>query len=494
MSPADHKNASSQQPRFGRLFPSIMLPMFLAVVDQTIVAAALPAIAGSIGSPRLVSWIVVAYLVAVTVTAPVYGRLGDKFGRKRLMLVALPIFAASSLLCAVSTSMPMLIGARALQGLGGGGLMTLSQALVGEAISPRNRGRYQGYLAGIAVTSSAAGPVLGGLLTQHFGWQSVFLFALPLSLLAWLMVLRLPTSPKSEALLHFDLLGLILFASFVISTLVLLQDIQRLEFARLHILAATLSGSLVSLVLLVYRETRAIDPLLPVSLFRNPSIWRCNTMAGCQGAVLVSLMTFMPIYYRVTYGGSAGDISLLLLPMALGVGLGSMMTGRLLTRTGRTAVFPSFGMIVASVLLVGIAIWSPHFSAEALSWTFGVTAFFFGTVMTVVQVTVQAAAGAGLLGSAAASVQLSRSLGAAFGTALVATVIFSVLSSSDPGAARAFGEVLLHGPTVLTSLPPEKQAAMSGEIQTAFRLAFLLVACFAAMTSMMAWTIPVRRV
>ena len=168
-----------------------MLPMFLAVVDQTIVATALPAIAASLGGVERVSWVVVAYLVAGTIAAPVYGQLRDVYGGKRMMFVALGIFLAASVMCAMSTSIEMLAAARILQGLGGGGLMTLSQALIGETIPPRERARYQGYLAGVMVTSSTFGPVVGGLLTQHFGWRSVFLVNIPLGLIAVLLTLRL---------------------------------------------------------------------------------------------------------------------------------------------------------------------------------------------------------------------------------------------------------------------------------------------------------------
>src|SRR5262245_59800663 len=192
-------NDSQPQPSSGQLFlgvfPSIMLPMFLAVVDQTIVATALPAIAATLGSVERVSWVVVAYLVAGTVAAPVYGQLRDVYGGKRVMFAALAVFLAGTLLCAVSSSVEMLALARVLQGLGGGGLMTLSQALIGEAVPPRERARYQGYLAGVMVTSSAFGPVVGGYLTQHFGWRSVFLVNLPLIVIAGLLTLRLSYRP-----------------------------------------------------------------------------------------------------------------------------------------------------------------------------------------------------------------------------------------------------------------------------------------------------------
>ena len=184
--------ALSPGSQFLLVFPPIMLPMFMAVADQTIVATALPAIASSLGEIERASWVVVSYLIANTIAAPVYGRLGDTFGRRWMMVVALSIFMLGSVLCALAPNITLLTFFRVIQGFGGGGLMTLSQALVGEAIPPRERGRYQGYLAGVAVTSNSFGPVAGGYLTQAFGWQSIFLVNIPLGLLAMLFVFRIP--------------------------------------------------------------------------------------------------------------------------------------------------------------------------------------------------------------------------------------------------------------------------------------------------------------
>ena len=178
-----------------------MLPMFLAVVDQTIVATALPAIAAATGEVERASWIVVAYLIAATIAAPIYGRLGDSFGRRRLMFVALPVFIVASVLCAASPTIELLTLARVLQGLGGGGLMTLSQALVGEAIPPRERARYQGYLAAVAVCANSFGPVAGGYLTEHFGWPSIFLINVPIGLGAFALTWRLPNPDVERAAL-----------------------------------------------------------------------------------------------------------------------------------------------------------------------------------------------------------------------------------------------------------------------------------------------------
>src|SRR5712675_2951357 len=179
------------RPAFLAVFPSIMLPMFLAVLDQTIVATALPSIAAATGEVERASWVVVSYLIASTIAAPIYGRLGDAFGRRRLMFAAIFIFIIASLLCAASPTIELLALARVVQGFGGGGLMTLSQALIGEAVPPRQRARYQGYLAAVAVCANTFGPVAGGYLTEHFGWKSVFLINVPIGLIAVLLTRNL---------------------------------------------------------------------------------------------------------------------------------------------------------------------------------------------------------------------------------------------------------------------------------------------------------------
>jgi EmrB/QacA subfamily drug resistance transporter len=471
-----------------------MLPMFLAMVDQTIVATALPAIAGSLGGVERVSWIVVAYLVATKVAAPVYGQLGDLLGRRRLMIVALIVFMVASLLCAVSTSVEMLTAMRILQGFGGGGLMTLSQALVGEAVPPRERAHYQGYLAAVAVSSSTFGPVVGGFLTEHFGWQSVFLVNLPIGLLAILLVIRLPRRAGSGAPFRFDLLGVLLFAVFIASALVLLEQIRRFDVALLPLALGLALLVVVSLLLLIWREKTAPEPLLPVALLRNPSTWRSDALAACHGAVLVSLLTFLPIYLRVVGGASPAETGLLLLPMTVGVGVGSMVTGRAISRTGRTAIFPSLGLIFVVLGLVVIALWSGHMTLTQLSGFLGLTALFMGTVMGVVQVTIQSTAGPGKLGAAAATVQFSRALGAALGTAIVGSVLFAVLAAVDPGAAGLFGTVLQGGAESLAALPAATQAAIQADFAAAFRAAFLTIAGFAALALLLAWSIPLRRI
>jgi EmrB/QacA subfamily drug resistance transporter len=479
---------------FWTVFPSIMLPMFLAVADQTIVATALPAIASSLGEVERVSWVVVSYLIANTIAAPVYGRLGDSFGRRRMMLTALVLFMAGSVLCALAPNIEFLTATRVLQGFGGGGLMTLSQALVGETIPPRERGRYQGYLAGVMVSSSTFGPVAGGYLTQIFGWQSIFLVNVPLGLVAVLLVLRLKTQPGDRRRTTFDAPGLVLFMMFVSPVILALEQVQQMDARTLPLILGLLAFGAVSLMALIWQEKHSTSPLIPPLLFREPSVWRADGLAACHGAAPVSLITFLPIYLRVARGTSPAETGLLLLPLMFGIGIGSLVTGQLVTRTGRTAVFPSYGLAGATVGLLSLAFSVPHLSLLALPWVFGGTALFMGTVMGVVQVTVQAVVGQHMLGTGAAMVQFSRSVGAAFGTAAVAAVLFSILAATDRETASLFGTMIDQGPDAIAALAPARQAIVQAEIGQAFRAAFVTVAAFTGLGAWLAWSIPLRRV
>jgi len=485
--------APSAGAQFLTVFPPIMVPMFLAVADQTIVATALPVIASSMGEIERASWVVVAYLIANTIAAPVYGRLGDIFGRRLMMFVALGIFMVGAVLCALAPSIEMLTAFRVVQGFGGGGLMTLSQALIGETIPPRERGRYQGYLAGVAVTSNSFGPVAGGYLTQAFGWQSIFLINIPLGVLAVLLVFRIPPREGAERRTTFDSPGLLLFILFVGPVILALEQVQRMELSTLPLALGSLAFGLVALGLLSWQERITTSPLIPPRLFRQPSIWRADAMAACHGAALVSLITFLPIYLRAVRGASPAETGLFLLPMTAGIGIGSMFTGQMVTRTGWTAVFPTYGLTAATVGLVAIAFLAPHLTPGQLAWAFCVIALFMGTVMGVVQVTVQAVSGPRLLGTGAAMVQFSRSVGAAVGTAAVSAILFSLLSATDRTTASLFDSIIAHGPEVIASLAPGRQDVIHAQIGEAFRAAFLAIAGFTCAGAVLAWTLPLRR-
>ena len=482
-------------PPLRRVFPPILLPTFLAVVDGTIVAAALPAMAGAFGEVERVTWVVASYLVASTVAAPVYGRLGDALGRRRLLLTALALFVAASALCACAPGILSLTGARVLQGFGGGGLMVLCQALLAENVQRHQLGQAQGVMAAVIVTSSTFGPVAGGALTQAFGWPSVFLVNLPLGLLAMLLALRLPARGGGGGSGAFDWPGLLLFAGAVVPLLLALEGLQGVEVTTAFPALAQIALSLLCVVLLGWWEQRAARPLFPLKLLRRPTMWRANAMAACSGALLVSEATILPLHLRAVDGASAGQIGLMMLPLTATVGLGSLITGWLVSRTGRVAVFPAVGQTAAALGLLLVAFGSGPANVVLGAWglpaLLAVVAVFQGSAMPVAQITMQSQAPSDQLGAASAAVQLSRSVGSAIGVTLVAGVLFAALSRY--GASEAFADAVRHGPSVLAGVTEAERIRAADHIAGGFSAAFATVAVFAFLNAALAWTLPLRR-
>jgi EmrB/QacA subfamily drug resistance transporter len=475
------------------VFPPIMLPVFLAVADQTIVAASLPAIAAALGDVQRVSWIVLAYLVANMVAAPVYGWLGDVLGRRRLLLSALSLFIAASGLCAVSGSILSLTLARALQGLGGGGLMVLSQALIGESVPASKRGQYQGYLSAVIVCASTFGPVAGGFLTQSFGWPVVFLINLPLGLIAIVLARRLKIVTRPAVAPQFDLPGLTLFVVFIVPLLLAVEDMQQFDPTMISSIAVLFAVSIAALIALLWHELRTPQPLFALRMLRKSGMWHANAMAACSGALLVSEVTLLPIYLHVIGGASPGQIGVLMLPLTATVGIGSLITGGLVSRTGRLALFPSVGQAITALTLVMLAFSAPRLGIWGVPAVLAFAAIFQGTAMPVAQITAQSLAGPKMLGGAAAAVQLARSIGSAVGVALVGAVLFGLLSHAGPQVQSLFKMLVKSGPSAISFLPEEGRTILQVAVTDAFRGAFLAIAVFAMTSAVVAWITPTRR-
>jgi MFS family permease len=481
---------------FFRIFPAVGLAMFGAAIDQTLVASALPAIARSLGEVERVSWIVVLYLVANTVAAPVYGRLGDAFGRKRMLLVALGFYAAGATLCALAPSLSALAGARLVQGFGGGGLISLSVALIAEVVPARERGSFQAWIAAVFTGASALGPVAGGFLTQEFGWRSVFMLQMPLSALAaWLAVTRLTAAePGSRRGFAFDWWGLVLFALFVAPALLALDQARKLAPGPLALAAglAVLAG--LALVLLFRQERRAPDPLLPLGLLGDASIWRANVLTGSVSGAFVGTIAFLPIYLATVRGLGPAEIGFALLPLAALAGVGALLAGAGMARSGRTMLWPAIGLTAASLTLAAIALGAGRMPMPVLAGLLAVVSMGFGTSFPMVQVTVQVAAGRERLGSATASVQFSRSLGAASGTALLGAVLFGALVAMGGEAAPRFVALVNQGPVALAGLTEAAREAFRDEMSLAFRAAFATAAALTAIGAWLATRVPLQRV
>ena len=468
-----------------------MVAMFLAAADQTILASALPTIASTLGGLADLSWVVVAYLLAATIGAPLYGHMGDRFGHRRMLLVALSIFTAASLACALAPSLLTLIAARALQGLGGGGLMTLAQALIGEHVSPRERGRFAGYFATVFALASTAGPVLGAYLTEHLSWRAVFVINLPLGLLAAVLALRIPLTPMpARARFRPDVVGALLFCTATPTLLfVLSSGGHRLAWTS-PVLLALLTAAMVGFVLLGLWERRVADPVIPIRFLRVPAIARSDALVVCFAATLFATILYLPLYLQLGRGLRIGESGVLLLPMTMSMVATSAIVGFLITRTGRVNIFPQAGLALATLAFIGL---SASVSVAPTPVILALTVFVgigLGTVMPPTQVTVQLAAGREALGKATASISLSRSIGGALGVAVVGAILFALIDDAGSTLAAVLRQVIETGPASIRRLSPEERAAVATHMDAAYRVVFLVLAGITACGAVVARTIP----
>lgn len=427
-------------PATATLFAAVVPALFVGMIDQTIVASALPDITRDLGGIGTIGMVVTAYLAAAAISAPVYGRLGDALGRRKMISVALVITFLGSLLCMIAPSFPFLIAARGLQGLGGGGLIVLSHALIGQYVGPRRRAAYQGYLASVAIVASTIGPVVGGFITSHIGWPWIFALNLPLAMFALILVQRLPRRLTPRGPLVFDWIGLSLFA--ILTILVIAQ------FESIKSDAATpayFAGAVLALVLLIWRERCAQHPLFPGDLLANRSISLAALLAMCHGALYVTLITYIPIYFSVSRGLTAQEIGLMMLPITVGVGLGSFFTGQMISRNGYTMIYPTVGLLCAGTLLIGLSYTLSALSDLEFSLFLMAVSISLGSIMGVVQITVQIVAGNSRLGTASSLVSLARSSGAVAGTALVGAAVGAKLLDSSFEPNQVFSEILFGG-------------------------------------------------
>jgi len=343
-------------------------------------------------------------------------------------------------------------------------------------------------------SAATFGPVAGGWLTQHFGWPSVFLVNVPLGLLATLLVARLPTQPIRGGSLRFDIQGTVFFAGFITPILLAMERAQHFDLRAVPWVLALVAVAIGSLLLLLRQERRASQPLLPIQLFRQAAIWRTDTLAACVAAQTVSMVSFLPMYLQVVRGANTAQSGFLLLPLTLGVAIGSLFAGRMIAATGRTAILPSVGLAISSGLLLVLAAFAPLLGNTSITVMLAIASMCTGTAMPVVQMTVQTVAGPRFLGAAAASVQFSRSVGASFGTALVGAVLFAVLAARDPQTAGLFSGLVQQGPRALEALSVAHRLVVREEIADAFRAAFLTIGCFTTAGMLFAWWLPVRRI
>ncbi|MGW3627002.1 MDR family MFS transporter [Streptomyces sp. NPDC000880] len=464
---------------------ALLLGMLLAALDQTIVSTALPTIVSELGGMDHLSWVVTAYLLASTAATPLWGKLGDQYGRKKLFQAAIVIFLIASALCGVAQNMPQLIGFRALQGLGGGGLMVLSMAIVGDIVSPRERGRYQGLFGAVFGATSILGPLLGGFFTQHLSWRWVFYINLPIGVVALLViaaVLHIPARPTRHTI---DYLGTFLIAS-VATCLVLVASLGGTTWAwgSAQIVGLAVLGA-VLLVVFVYVEQRAAEPVLPLKLFRIRTFTLVAVISFVVGFALFGAMTYLPTFLQVVHGISPTLSGVHMLPMVLGLLLTSTASGQLVSRTGRWKVFPIAGTAITAVGLVLLHQLDESSSTGEMSAYFFVFGAGLGLVMQVLVLVAQNAVSYEDLGVATSGATFFRSIGAAFGVAIFGSIFTSRLKDKLTDA--------LAGQSVPSGVGPGQLAADSrsiAELPPALRPS-VLHAYASSITDVFLYAVPV---
>jgi EmrB/QacA subfamily drug resistance transporter len=476
---------------FRQVFPGVMVAMFLAAADQTILASALPTIASRLGGFEYLSWVVVAYLLAATIAAPLYGHLGDRFGRRRMLLIALTIFTIASIGCTAAPTLSALVIARAVQGAGGGGLMTLAQALIGEHVPPRERGRFQGYFAAVFALASTSGPILGAYLTEHVSWRSVFAINLPLGLLAGYLARRIPDADAHHREGYRpDVVGALLFCGATLGLLLALSSAGHgLAFDSWG-LYALVAAVVVAYAALYHWERRTAQPVIPVALLQRPEILRADAVVLCFAATLFATVLYLPLYLQAGRGLGIGASGMLLLPITLSMVTGSTMTGRLVTHTGKVTIFPIVGLTLATCALVALGATVTVAPTFALLCLTALTGLGLGMVMPAMQVAVQSAAGRASLGSAIGSMSLSRSIGGAIGVAIIGAVVFVSIGRRDGGIGALLARIIESGPESLDRLSQADRNAIAGEFDRTFRVVFLSIAAMTGIGALIATTVP----
>ncbi|MGI8406310.1 MAG: MDR family MFS transporter [Thermomicrobiales bacterium] len=406
----------------------LMAGMLLAALDQSIVGTALPVIVSDLGGLNHLSWVVTAYLLTSTAMTPLWGKISDLYGRRIIFQMTIIIFLIGSALCGLSQNMPQLIIFRAIQGIGGGGLMAIAFAIIGDVIPPRERGRYQGYFGAVFGFSSVAGPLLGGYLTDALSWRWIFYVNLPIGIVALVvtsMVLKMPVIKRNHKI---DYLGASMIVAGVTSLLLYLNWAGE-HYGWTDPSALMLVGlAIVFTIAFIFVEFRADEPIIPMRLFRNPIFTVGNTFGFLIGFAMFGGAIYLPLYFQAVMGMSPTRSGLAMLPMVIGIFSMSIVSGQLITRTGKYKIYP----IIGSVILIASLVLLSSIKMDTAYWVIAIYAYLFGTGLGLAMMTIvtpiQNAVEMRDMGVATSSTTFGRSLGGAIGVALFGAILSTRLS------------------------------------------------------------------
>ncbi|BAU94782.1 major facilitator superfamily permease [Corynebacterium suranareeae] len=440
-----------QQKKVWWVLSALMVAMMMASLDQMIFGTALPTIVGELGGVDHMMWVITAYLLAETIMLPIYGKLGDLVGRKGLFIGALFIFLIGSIIGGLAANMTWLIIGRAVQGIGGGGLMILSQAIIADVVPARERGRYMGVMGGVFGLSAVLGPLLGGWFTEGPGWRWAFWMNIPLGIIAIGVAIYFLDIPKKSVKFHWDYLGT--FFMIVAATCLILFTTwggSQYEWSD-PIIIGLIVATVVAAALLVVVELRAKDPLVPMEFFKNRN-FTVTTIAGLiLGVAMFGIIGYLPTYLQMVHGISATEAGYMLIPMMVGMMGTSIWTGMRITKTGRYKLFPPIGMVVTFVALIFFA----QMNVSTTLWQIGIYLFVLGVglglAMQVLVLIVQNTLPTAVVGSATAVNNFFRQIGSSLGSALVGGMFVGNLGT-------LMGERM---PAAMAQLTAEEQAAMA---------------------------------
>jgi len=428
-----------------RIVSGLMPAVFLAAIDGSMVPVALLTIGAALGDPSLIAWVMAGYLVAGAVATPVYGKLSDLHGRRRMLSAALATALVGSLLCAVAVSMPMLVAARVLQGLGSGVVFALAQAAMADVVSGPERGRYQGWFSAVFASAALAAPVAGGVLTEHLSWRAIFLLNLPLVLLALWSVRRvLPAQRRTAGESRIDWWGAALLTAGIA---VLLIALTRIGQGAGWLERSTLLLGALGVVLTAvwaWRESDAPEPIVPLSMFANHTLRNCCLATGLTFFVLIGCTVLLPLSMQAVGGARTDEVALRLVALTVAVPAGALVAGRLMLMTLQVGRLSGAGCLLAALALAGLAVVSPRAAASqtALMPPLG---FGLGMALPGLMVVGQSAVGPSMIGVATSLISFSRSLGGVVGAAMLTSLVLAgagsgALTDADPEAlAQAVG-------------------------------------------------------